>query len=69
MNMKRYEFTGMKKKQEGDKMNNTIIYTINPESNQIVLKSAEEVAKMTGIDIEKIQSMQDGDFLTDGTEN
>lgn len=50
-------------------MNNTIIYTINPESNQIVLKSAEEVAKMTGIDIEKIQSMQDGDFLADGTEN
>ena len=46
-----------KKKQEGDKMNNTIIYTINPESNQIVLKSAEEVAKMAGIDIEKIQSM------------
>ncbi len=34
-------------------MNDTIIYTINPESNQIVLKSAEEVAKMTGIDIEK----------------
>ena len=50
-------------------MNDTIIYTINPESNQIVLKSAEEVAKMTGIDIEKIQAMKDGDFLTDGTDS
>ena len=43
-------------------MNNTIIYTINPESNQIVLKSAEEVAKMTGIDIEKYSLCKTGTF-------
>ena len=46
-----------------------IIYTINPESNQIVSESAEEVAKITGIDLGKIQAMQDGDLVTDGTES
>ena len=46
-----------------------IIYTVNPESNQIVLETAEEVAEMTGIELGRIQEMKDGDFLTDGTEN
>ena len=48
-------------------MNNTIIYTINPESNQITTYDPEEVARITGIELEKIQAMQEGDLLTDGT--
>ena len=32
-----------------------IIYVVNPESNQIVLESPEEVAALTGIDLEKVQ--------------
>lgn len=46
-----------------------IIYVVNPESNQIVLESPEEVAALTGIDLEKVQAMKDGEMLTDGSEN
>lgn len=46
-----------------------MLYIINPESNQIVVNTPEEVEKITGISAERIAEMKDGDFLTDGTEN
>lgn len=46
-----------------------MIYIINPESNQIIANSPEEVEETTGISADRIAEMKSGDFLTDGTEN
>lgn len=45
-----------------------MLYVINPESNQVVVNSPEEVEEITGISADKIAEMLPGDFLTDGTE-
>lgn len=58
-----------KGKQKGELKMKKMIYVVNPESNQIVLESPEEVATLTGIDLEKVQNMKDGEMLTDGSEN
>ena len=46
-----------------------MLYIINPESNQIIANSPEEVEEITGIPADRIAEMKAGDFLTDGTES
>lgn len=45
-----------------------MLYTINPESNQVVCDTPEEAAEYTGIEINRIMEMKPGDMITDGTE-